>query len=302
MNQSFTYTISFPSFSSADNFTFSAKERDPETGLSYFGSRYYSSDLSVWLSVDPMSDKYPGLSPYVYCADNPVRCVDPNGEEIGIPPYIKDAIANAITTTAENAHNLYLKASSMVQDHPWMVNAANLMVLAATTAVSKITDMNPKTMSWLDLTNIWLFELNVPNDKIQFGPNDRTTLDLKHQEGVNEAREKAYNNIRNGVYDDVNNLWEYTQEKFYDGVKGCNIVTSFLGSYDTKVTITKLKNGKHLLNFTVTNTSGWESATRLRKDNDGNGQHDGIIPNKRRGDGIKLGGNLQEIWQWTEVY
>ena len=63
-------------------YTFSAKERDSETGLSYFGSRYYSSDLSVWLSVDPMSDKYPSLSPYVYCADNPVKLVDPNGEEI----------------------------------------------------------------------------------------------------------------------------------------------------------------------------------------------------------------------------
>ena len=64
-------------------FTFSAKERDSETGLSYFGSRYYSSDLSIWLSVDPMSDKYASLSPYVYCADNPVRLVDPDGEEIG---------------------------------------------------------------------------------------------------------------------------------------------------------------------------------------------------------------------------
>ena len=63
-------------------FTFSAKERDSETGLSYFGSRYYSSDLSIWLSVDPMSDKYPSLSPYTYCADNPVKLVDPNGEEV----------------------------------------------------------------------------------------------------------------------------------------------------------------------------------------------------------------------------
>ena len=63
-------------------YTFSAKERDSETGLSYFGSRYYSSDLSIWLSVDPMSGKYPSLSPYVYCADNPVRVVDPDGEEI----------------------------------------------------------------------------------------------------------------------------------------------------------------------------------------------------------------------------
>ena len=63
-------------------YTFSAKEKDSETGLSYFGSRYYSSDLSIWLSVDPMSDKYPSLSPYVYCSDNPVRLVDPDGEEI----------------------------------------------------------------------------------------------------------------------------------------------------------------------------------------------------------------------------
>ena len=39
--------------------TFSAKEKDTETGYHYFGSRYYSSDLSIWLSVDPMSDKYP---------------------------------------------------------------------------------------------------------------------------------------------------------------------------------------------------------------------------------------------------
>jgi len=63
-------------------YTFSAKERDPETGLSYFGSRYYSSDLSIWLSVDPQAAKYPSLSPYVYCADNPVKLVDPDGEEI----------------------------------------------------------------------------------------------------------------------------------------------------------------------------------------------------------------------------
>ena len=65
-------------------FTFSAKERDPETGLSYFGSRYYSSDLSIWLSVDPMAAKYPSLSPYTYCADNPVKLVDPDGEHFEV--------------------------------------------------------------------------------------------------------------------------------------------------------------------------------------------------------------------------
>ncbi|MBO2526110.1 MAG: hypothetical protein CW341_10530 [Bacteroidetes bacterium] len=62
--------------------TFSAKERDTETGYSYFGSRYYNSDLSIWLSVDPMSEKYPSLSSYSYCANNPIKLVDPNGEEV----------------------------------------------------------------------------------------------------------------------------------------------------------------------------------------------------------------------------
>ncbi|MBO7493010.1 MAG: RHS repeat-associated core domain-containing protein [Bacteroidales bacterium] len=82
MNQHITYsTIPLPTFF-ADIYTFSAKEKDSETGLSYFGSRYYSSDLSIWLSVDPMASKYPSLSPYVYCANNPVRVVDPDGEEI----------------------------------------------------------------------------------------------------------------------------------------------------------------------------------------------------------------------------
>ena len=64
-------------------FTFTGKERDSETGFSYFGARYYDADLMTgWLSVDPMADKYPSLSPYAYCAWNPVKLVDPDGEDI----------------------------------------------------------------------------------------------------------------------------------------------------------------------------------------------------------------------------
>ena len=67
-------------------FTFSGKEKDTETGYHYFGSRYYDSRHSIWLSVDPKREKYPALSPYVYCADNPIMLIDPNGEEIGGDP------------------------------------------------------------------------------------------------------------------------------------------------------------------------------------------------------------------------
>ena len=70
-------------------YTFSGKEKDVETGYGYFGARYYDSGLSIWLSVDPMSDKYPSLSPYTYCANNPVRLKDPDGRLIIDPAFKK---------------------------------------------------------------------------------------------------------------------------------------------------------------------------------------------------------------------
>jgi RHS repeat-associated protein len=60
-------------------YTFTGKERDGESGYFYFGARYYDSDLSVWLSVDPMASKYPNTSNYAYVENNPIKYVDPNG-------------------------------------------------------------------------------------------------------------------------------------------------------------------------------------------------------------------------------
>ena len=68
--------------------TSTGKERDEETSYCYFGARYYDSDLSdLFLSVDPMSDKYPNISPYAYCAWNPVKYLDPDGRTIWLGEY-----------------------------------------------------------------------------------------------------------------------------------------------------------------------------------------------------------------------
>ncbi|MFY9419231.1 MAG: RHS repeat-associated core domain-containing protein, partial [Bacteroidales bacterium] len=56
----------------------------------YFGARYYDSDLSGWLSVDTMSDKYPNTSSYMYCSGNPVKLIDPNGMWMINPPTKED--------------------------------------------------------------------------------------------------------------------------------------------------------------------------------------------------------------------
>ena len=65
--------------------TFTGKEKDEETGYGYFGARYMDHELmTMWLSIDPMADKYPSISPYNYCAWNPMKLVDPDGREIWI--------------------------------------------------------------------------------------------------------------------------------------------------------------------------------------------------------------------------
>ena len=64
----------------SERFKFTGKERDTETGYDYFGARYYLSLLGIWLSPDPLANKYPNISPYAYCGWNPIKYVDPSGK------------------------------------------------------------------------------------------------------------------------------------------------------------------------------------------------------------------------------
>ena len=50
-----------------------------QTGYNNYGARYYYDWASIWLSVDPMSDKYPSTSSYAYCRNNPIMLIDPDG-------------------------------------------------------------------------------------------------------------------------------------------------------------------------------------------------------------------------------
>ena len=49
------------------SYLFNAKDLDNETGLYYYGARYLDPTGAMWLSVDPMWEKYAGMSPYNYC-------------------------------------------------------------------------------------------------------------------------------------------------------------------------------------------------------------------------------------------
>ncbi len=63
-------------------YLFNAKELDEETGLYYYGARYYDPRISQFLSSDRFAKKYPNLTPYSYCANNPINAVDVRGDSI----------------------------------------------------------------------------------------------------------------------------------------------------------------------------------------------------------------------------
>lgn len=64
-------------FGFSSPYRFNSKELDQETGLHYYGARYYQSKLSSWMSVDPLAHKT--LEPYSFAGNNPIVYVDPTG-------------------------------------------------------------------------------------------------------------------------------------------------------------------------------------------------------------------------------
>ncbi|HLA77180.1 MAG TPA: RHS repeat-associated core domain-containing protein [Vicinamibacteria bacterium] len=66
---------------------FTGKERDAETGLDYFGARYYGSKIGRFTTVDPVLDAKGALANpqkwnrYAYVLNNPMRFIDPDGRE-----------------------------------------------------------------------------------------------------------------------------------------------------------------------------------------------------------------------------
>ena len=69
-------------------FLFTGKEMDSETGLYYFGYRYFDPRIAKWLGVDPLWEWYPHIGGFVYTANNPIRFVDPDGRRIENPRNI----------------------------------------------------------------------------------------------------------------------------------------------------------------------------------------------------------------------
>src|SRR5690606_16465000 len=84
--------------SGSNPYLYNGKEIDRMHGLNQYdyGARWRDGALPAWTTVDPLAEKYYSISPYAYCANNPVLFVDLNGDSLTLVGSNLDEILLAI--------------------------------------------------------------------------------------------------------------------------------------------------------------------------------------------------------------
>jgi RHS repeat-associated protein len=153
--------------------SFNGKEKDYESGFHYYGARYYWSELLTgWLSVDPMADKYPSISPYAYCAWNPVKLVDPDGMTW------KDVDGNVITDHSKIKVYIFYDPKSFKEQSLRMYQYAINRYGAGSVALSDVTTEQEFAQDWHDMAGADIREVNLN----YHGSNQALHLNHKKQE------------------------------------------------------------------------------------------------------------------------
>ena len=80
------------------NHLYNGKELDRMHGLNLYdySARQYDPAIGQFTSMDPLCEKYYHISPYAYCAGNPVRYTDPTGDTIRVDEQFRQQFVNSL--------------------------------------------------------------------------------------------------------------------------------------------------------------------------------------------------------------
>ena len=139
--------------SSANRFKYNGKELQTVGGLGYldYGARLYDQSLGRWFTTDPLSEKYYGLSPYVYCGNNPINAVDLCGDSI--TTIVNTTITNPDGTTSLQRTQYYYGQNSngkygFIDNNGNLYSGTDAFVNSLTTALNDLRMGGMLVMLW----------------------------------------------------------------------------------------------------------------------------------------------------------
>ena len=134
-------------------FKYNGKELDMMHGLNTYdyGARQYYSVVPAWDRIDALCEKYYSISPYVYCGNDPVNLIDPDGQKI--------EFAKGTTAEFKNNFNIaveYLKTHGCGDLYEQLVSSPTVYYIKESTNINDgnyfspndVTNNNLNTLSW----------------------------------------------------------------------------------------------------------------------------------------------------------
>jgi len=146
--------------SDPNQYKFTGKERDAESGLDYFGARYHSSSVGRFLSAD--SSSYSTLrnpqswNLYAYTLNNPLRYADPDGHEVQCKTNATDCLKAAQASVANKEAAARLKTTTVAGKQNWLqklfgIKAADKTTLTITGDVKSFKALGGNASKLADL-------------------------------------------------------------------------------------------------------------------------------------------------------
>ena len=147
---------------SLKRYKYVGKERDDETGLYYYGARYYADWIGRFVSVDPLAGKFPFYTPYQYSGNNPATFYDLDGNEV------TDNEVTKVKPNGQQGETPNFNISEYMQEYPIQADKTNLALPNEKILDLKLTEKsNPFNISGLQIS-----EHNIP----EIGPYNPTGL------------------------------------------------------------------------------------------------------------------------------
>ena len=86
-----------------NRFRYNSKEEQFKFGTPYidYGARQYDPVIARWFAQDPLAEKYYGISPYAFCAGNPVKYLDPDGEKLYFASNVSEKFKQQFAATIQ---------------------------------------------------------------------------------------------------------------------------------------------------------------------------------------------------------